>query len=142
MATIYRLVKGTALTAQEHDANLVDIHDKLADPLIVKTNVIQQFTKAQRGAITVDNTGVFDLNLTNNFKCTPAGSILLTFTDLVSGQSGNIIFVNNANYSVTKDTMVKSGSNFLTDISKTGIYILYYLCDGLNVYISNSEILS
>jgi hypothetical protein len=66
----------------------------------------QTFTGAQRGTVTTDNDGSFDMNATNNFLCTPTGGFTLTFTNITAGQSGNIILVNGSNY-----TIAASGNN-------------------------------
>ena len=99
----------------------------------------QTFTAANRGTITVDNDGSFDLAVTNNFKCTPSGNISsFTFTNVsaATGQSGNIIFVNGSNYTVSINTsVVKIKSGDATTISATGTYWLSYICDGSLVYV-------
>jgi len=99
----------------------------------------QTFTAANRGTITVDNDGSFDLAVTNNFKCTPSGNISsFTFTNVsaATGQSGNIIFVNGSNYTVSINTsVVKIKSGDATTISATGTYWLSYICDGTLVYV-------
>jgi hypothetical protein len=101
----------------------------------------QTFTGANRGTITVDNDGSFDLAVTNNFKCTPTANITssgFTFTNVsaATGQSGNIIFVNGSNYTVSINTsVVKIKSGDATTISTTGTYWLSYICDGTLVYV-------
>jgi hypothetical protein len=59
----------------------------------------QTFTGANRGTVTTDNDGSFDMNATNNFLCTPTGTVTLTFTNITAGQSGNIILVNGSTQS-------------------------------------------
>ena len=99
----------------------------------------QTFTAANRGTITVDSDGSFDLAVTNNFKCTPTTNISsFTFTNVsaATGQSGNIIFVNSSNYTVSINTsVVKIKSGDATTISATGTYWLSYICDGTLVYV-------
>ena len=58
----------------------------------------QTWTGSQRGTLVTDNDGSFDLDGGNNFFCTPAGNIALTFTNHTSGQSGYILFVNSWSY--------------------------------------------
>jgi hypothetical protein len=104
-----------------------------------KTDVLQTFTASQRGTVTVDNDGSFDLNVTNNFICTPTGTFALTFTNITAGQSGNILLVNGSNYAITAATATKVGLATLGTISATGTYWLsYYSPDGTNVYVVNS----
>ena len=107
-----------------------------------KTDVVQTFTAAQRGAITTDNDLSFNLGATNNFVCTPTASGQLMFTGLASGQSGNIIFINPSAYVITKATLVKASSTFLTTISTAGTYWISYISDGTNVYVSASKALA
>ncbi len=45
---------------------------------VAGSDAAQTFTASQRGTVTTDNDGSFDMNVTNNFKCTPTGSITLT----------------------------------------------------------------
>jgi len=106
-----------------------------------KTDVAQTFTASQRGAITTDNDGSLSLASTNHFKVTPSAATQLTFTDLAT-QSGNIILDNSGGETITKGSMVKAGSDFLTDVTSAGVYWLSYHSDGTNVYISYSEALS
>jgi hypothetical protein len=72
----------------------------------------------------------------NNFSCTPTGSITLTFTNITSGQSGNILLVNGSNYTVSAHTNTKVGTGVLTALSATGTYWVSYFSNGTNVYIS------
>jgi len=104
-----------------------------------KTDVLQTFTASQRGTVTVDNDGSFDLNVTNNFICTPTGTFALTFTNITAGQSGNILLVNGSNYAITAAAATKVGLATLGTISATGTYWLsYYSPDGTSVYVVNS----
>jgi hypothetical protein len=107
-----------------------------------KTDVAQTFTVSQRGTITTDNDLSFDLNATNNFKCTPSAGGTLTFTNITAGQSGFILLINGSNYAITAAATTKVGSNTLFTISTTGTYLLSYLSDGTNVYIVNSGVLA
>lgn len=107
-----------------------------------KTDVAQTFTVSQRGTVTTDNDGSFDMNATNNFKCTPTGSITLTFTNITAGQSGFILLVNGSNYTVSAHTNTKVATGALTALSATGTYLLSYFSDGTNVYVTNSGALA
>jgi hypothetical protein len=106
------------------------------------TGVAQTFTASQRGTVTTDNDGSFDMNVTNNFKCTPTGSITLTFTNITSGQTGNILLVNGSNYTVSAHANTKVGTGVLAALSATGTYWVSYYSDGTNVYVSATGALS
>lgn len=110
------------------------------DANTAKINATQTFTTPQRGTVTTDNDLSFDLSVTNNFLCTPSAGGAITFTNIASaaGQSGYIKLVNGSNYTITAHTNTKIASADLTKISATGTYILAYLCDGTNVYITCS----
>jgi len=104
--------------------------------------IAQTFTASQRGTVTTDNDGSFDMNVTNNFKCTPSGSFTLTFTNITAGQSGFILLVNGSNYTVSAAATTKVVSGTLTTISATGTYLLSYFSDGTNVFVVNSGALA
>lgn len=103
---------------------------------------LQTWSASQRGTQTTDNDLSFDLNVTNNFFCTPTAGATLTFTNLVAGQAGTVILVNGSNYAIAKAASVKVDSSFLTAVSATGTYRLSYYCDGTNVYVTTSQALS
>jgi len=105
-------------------------------------NVLQTFTKSQRGTITTDNDGSFDQSVTNNFKCTPTGTFTLTFTNHTSGQSGYVILDNSGGYAVSAAATTKVGESLLAIISTAGTYLLSYLDDGTNAYVTSSGALS
>jgi hypothetical protein len=107
-----------------------------------KTDVAQTFTLSQRGTVTTDNDGSFDMNVTNNFKCTPTGTFALTFTNITAGQSGYVLLVNTGGYAVTAAATTKVGTTALTTISAAGTYLLSYWSDGTNVYVTNSGALA
>lgn len=102
----------------------------------------QTFTASQRGTLTTDNDGSFDLNVTNNFVCTPTATFALTFTNITSGQSGFILLVNTGGYAVTAAATTKVGASTLSTISAAGTYLLSYLSNGTNVYVTASGALS
>ncbi len=109
-----------------------------------KLDVAQTFTAPQRGTQTTDNDGSFDLNATNNFKCTPTGAVAITFTNIASatGQSGNILLVNGSNHAITAAATTKAASGSLTTLSATGTYLIGYYCDGSNVYVGSTAALA
>jgi hypothetical protein len=107
-----------------------------------KTDVAQTFTASQRGTITTDNDGSFDLSVTNNFKCTPTGTFTLTFTNMTAGQSGFVLLVNSGGYTVAAASSTKVTTTALATISAAGTYLLSYLTDGTNTYVVNSGALA
>jgi hypothetical protein len=105
--------------------------------------IVQAFSVSQRGTVTTDNDGSFDMNATNNFLCTPTGAFTLTFTNITAGQSGNIILVNGSNYTVSAAATTKVSATSLAAISATGTYWLaYFSPDGTNVYVANTAALA
>jgi hypothetical protein len=109
---------------------------------IAAANAAQTFSSPQRGTVTTDNDGSFDMNVTNNFKCTPTGSFTLTFTNITAGQSGFILLVNGSNYTVSAHANTKVATGALTTLSATGTYLLSYFSDGTNVFVVNSGALA
>ncbi len=98
--------------------------------------------QAARATVVTDNDGSFNMNAASNFKCTPTGTITLTFTNITSGQTGNIILVNGSNYTVAAAATTKVASGALTTLSATGTYFLSYYTDGTNVYVANTGALA
>lgn len=105
-------------------------------------NVAQTFTTSQRDTVTTDNDGSFDMNATNNFKCTPTATFALTFTNITAGQSGYVLLVNTGGYAVTAAATTKVGASFLSTVSAAGTYLVSYFSDGTNVYCTASGALS
>ena len=114
----------------------------LAGANIALFNTSQTFSASQRGTVTTDNDLSFDMNVTNNFKCTPSAGGALTFTNITAGQSGFILLINGSNYSITAAATTKVATGALTTISATGTYLLSYFSDGTNVYVVNSGALA
>lgn len=102
----------------------------------------QTFTKPQRASNYTANTGALDCSQQNNFKVTPAAGITLTPSNLAADQSGYILLVNGANYTIAKAASVKCSSSLLAIISSTGTYLLSYYSDGTSMYITGSQALS
>jgi len=100
------------------------------------------WTASQRGTVTTDNDGSFDMNVTNNFKCTPTGTFTLTFTNITAGQSGWILLVNTSGYAISAAATTKVGASTLATISAAGTYLLSYFTDGTNAYVTASGALS
>ena len=80
------------------------------------------------GHVTTDNDGSFDLAVGNDFKCTTAGNLTLTFTNAAAGQSGNIMFINGGNHTISAHADVAINADVLTTISASGTYYLAYYC--------------
>lgn len=80
------------------------------------------------GHVTTDNDGSFDLAVGNDFKCTTAAGLTLTFTNPAAGQSGNIMFINGGNHAIAAHASVAISAASLTAISATGTYHLAYYC--------------
>jgi len=99
-----------------------------------KNNVANTFSAPQRGTVTTDNDGSFDMNVTNNFKCTPIGNITLTFTNLIAGQSGYVILDNAGGHTVTKAATVKFPGGLPT--FTIGTHVISYVSDGTTVLCS------
>jgi uncharacterized protein (DUF2345 family) len=100
----------------------------------------QSWTGSQRGATVVDNDGSFDMNGSNNFKCTPTGAITLTFTNITNGQSGFILLVNSGGQTVSAHANTKVDANLLATVTAAGTYLMSYFSDGTNVYLTNSAV--
>ena len=94
-------------------------------------------TGRAKGTLTTDNDGSFDMNASNNFKCTPTGNFTLTFTNIAS-QSGFILLVNTGGHTVSAAATTKVDANMLATVSTAGTYLLSYFSDGTNVYMTNS----
>jgi hypothetical protein len=106
------------------------------------TNALQTFTLSQRGTVTTDNDGSFDMSVTNNFSCTPTATFALTFTNITAGQSGYVLLINTGGYAVTAAATTKVGTTFLTGVSAAGTYLLSYFSNGTNVYVTASGALA
>jgi hypothetical protein len=118
----------------------VDVQAYDADT--AKTDVAQTFTASQRGTVTTDNDGSFDLSVTNNFQCTPSGSITLTFTNRTAGQSGFILLINTGANTVSAHADTEVSTTALATISAAGTYLLSYFATSTNVYVVNSGALA
>jgi len=94
------------------------------------------WTASQRGTVTTDNDGSFDMSVTNNFSCTPTATFALTFTNITAGQSGYVLLINTGGYAVTAAATTKVNTSFLTTVSAAGTYLLSYFSNGTNVYVT------
>ena len=109
---------------------------------IVSLTADQAWTGSQRATLVVDNDGSFDMNLGQNFKCTPSGNFALTFTNHADGQSGFIILINSGGHTVSLAGTSKADANLATTVTAAGTYILSYIGDGTNAYLTNSAIMA
>ena len=99
----------------------------------------QTWSGSQRGTMVTDNDGSFDLDGGNNFFCTPAGNIALTFTNHTSGQSGYILFVNSG-HTISLAATTKADANLTATLSTAGTYLVSYLDNGTNAYLVTSAV--
>lgn len=109
---------------------------------VAVVNLPQTFSKPQKGTVTVDNDGSFDMSVTNNFKCTPVSAFTLTFTNIAEGQSGYILLVNPNGYAISAASTTKVGTSLLATLSSAGTFLISYLSDGTNVYCTSSGALA
>lgn len=107
-----------------------------------KNDVANTFTASQRGTVTTDNDLSFDMDASNNFKCTPTANGTFTFTNITAGQSGNILLVNTTPQVISCASTTYISASDLTAINVAGTYWLSYYSDGTNVYVSASQALT
>ncbi len=100
----------------------------------------QTWTGSQRGTLVTDNDGSFDQDGGNNFFCTPSGNITLTFTNHTSGQSGYILFDNAGGHTISLHANTKGDANLASTLSTAGTYLVSYLDNGTNAYLTTSAV--
>ena len=100
----------------------------------------QTWSGSQRGTLVTDNDGSFDLNGGNNFACTPTGNVTLTFTNHASGQSGYILFDNAGGHTISLHANTKGDANLASTLSTAGTYLVSYLENGTNDYLTTSAV--
>ena len=100
------------------------------------------WTGSQRATLVTDNDGTFDMDAGQNFKCTPSGGFTLTFSNRTNGQSGYVLLVNSGGHTISAHTNSKVDANLLATVSTAGTYLVSYLSDGTNVYLTNSAVYS
>ena len=105
----------------------------------LKADTADTLTAPFRGTVTADNDLSFDLNVTNNFSCTPTGAGTLTFTNHTAGQSGFILLDNSGGHAIAAAATTKINAADLTAISTAGVYTLSYFDNGTNAYVSVSR---
>jgi hypothetical protein len=105
----------------------------------LKADTADTLTAPFRGTVTTDNDLSFDLNVTNNFSCTPTGGGTLTFTNHTAGQSGFVLLDNSGGHAIAAAATTKINAADLTAISTAGVYTLSYFDNGTNAYVSVSR---
>ena len=128
---------GTGIDTVAGSTDTVTVSIDATVPQLATTNA---FTGVNRNALTTDNDGSFDMNANNNFKCTPSGNFALTFTNFSDGQSGYILLINSGGHTVSLHANSKADANLATTVSSAGTYLISYLSDGTNAYLTNSAI--
>ena len=128
---------GTGIDTVASATDTVTVSIDATVPQLATTNA---FTGVNRNALTTDNDGSFDMNANNNFKCTPSGNLALTFTNFADGQSGYILLINSGGHTISLHANSKADANLATTVSSAGTYLISYLSDGTNAYLTNSAI--
>ena len=146
-ATTTAAIQATAALANTNSA----ISGKQdADADTAKTDVVQTFSVAQRGAVTdhgslVANTAFRqDFSLSNHFKMTLAGSITLNNpTNQVAGQSGAMEIVNGGSYTVSFGSDFDFAAGTPPTITASGTDVLsYYVSSANNIVVDVIQNLS
>ena len=139
---------GTFLSADESKLDAIEAAADVTDDTNVAAagagmlTVDQAWTGSQRATLVTDNDGSFDLNAGQNFKCTPAGGLTLTFTNFANGQSGYIILVNSGGHAIARHSDSIADANFVSTVSAAGTYIISYISDGTDAFLTNSAIMA
>ena len=100
----------------------------------------QTWSGSQRGTLVTDNDGSFDQDGGNNFFCTPSANVTLTFTNHTSGQSGYILFDNAGGHTISLPANTKGDANLASTLSTAGTYLVSYLDNGTNAYLTTSAV--
>ena len=100
----------------------------------------QTWSGSQRGTLVTDNDGSFDQDGGNNFFCTPSANVTLTFTNHPSGQSGYILFDNAGGHTISLHANTKGDANLASTLSTAGTYLVSYLDNGTNAYLTTSAV--
>jgi len=129
----YTAGEGLILTGQGSTSDVVIKND--ADATVVSiatgTTILTMaddvfVTGRAAGTMTTDNDGNLDLAVSNNFKVTTGGDLTLTLTNPAIGQSGNILFINGSNHTISAHASILINADVLTAISASGSYHLTY----------------
>ena len=146
-ATTTAAIQATAALANTNSA----ISGKQdADADTAKTDVVQTFSVAQRGAVTdhgslIANTAFRqDFSLSNHFKMTLAGNITLNNpTNQVAGQSGAMEIINGSSYTVSFGSDFDFAAGTPPTITASGTDVLsYYVSSANNIVVDVIQNLS
>ena len=106
----------------------------------------QSWTGSQRATLAAPTWSApnltFDLNAGQNFSYTTVANTTINFSNIANGQSGYIIFTNGGNHTVALAATSKADIALPVTISTSGKYILSYISDGTNAYLTNSAIIA
>jgi hypothetical protein len=146
-ATTTAAIQATAALANTNSA----ISGKQdADADTAKTDVVQTFSVAQRGAVTdhgslIANTAFRqDFSLSNHFKMTLAGNITINNpTNQVAGQSGAMEIINGGSYTVSFGSDFDFAAGTPPTITASGTDVLsYYVSSANNIVVDVIQNLS
>lgn len=135
-------VAETGATARASLGLTIGTHVQAQNADIAITTADTSWTGSQRATIVTADNGSFDLSAGQNFKCTTGGAVTLTFTNIPDGQSGYVVLDNTGANTITSASTTFNDANMLATISAEGTYLLSYVSDGTNVYVTNSAALS
>ena len=146
-ATTTAAIQATAALANTNSA-IAGKQDADADT--AKTDVVQTFSVAQRGAVTdhgslIANTAFRqDFSSSNHFKMTLAGNITLNNpTNQVAGQSGAMEIVNGGSYTVSFGSDFDFAAGTPPTITASGTDVLsYYVSSANNIVVDIIQNLS
>lgn len=108
----------------------------------VKNNKENVFSVAQRGVMNQNTDCIFDMAISNNFLATITADITIDFTNLAIGRGGVIIFDNTDNHMISKQSNVLTDTECLAVLSSGGKFILSYITDGTDIFLTYSKALS
>jgi hypothetical protein len=150
IGTVETATTTAAITAALANTNSAISGKQDADADTAKTDVVQTFSVAQRGAVTdhgslIANTAFRqDFSLSNHFKMTLAGNITLNNpTNQVAGQSGAMEIVNGGSYTVSFGSDFDFAAGTPPTITASGTDVLsYYVSSANNIVVDVIQNLS